>query len=60
MTAPIDAYAEDSPFAEVIMSGLMSYFAEPNQSPRRPKPLLTSSQQSRIPYLSQISRTPFH
>jgi hypothetical protein len=58
MTAPIDAYADDSPFAEVTMSGLMSYLAEPNQSPRRPKPQMTSSAQSRIPYLSQIARTP--
>ncbi len=24
MSAPMDAYAEESPFAEVIMSGLMS------------------------------------
>src|SRR3954449_10390852 len=59
ITAPIDAYADDSPFAEVIMSGWMSYLAEPNQSPSRPKPLMTSSQHSRIPYLSQIARTLF-
>src|SRR3954452_16974849 len=56
---PSDAYADDRPFAEVTMSGLMSYLAEPNQSPRRPKPQMTSSAQSRIPYRSQISRTPF-
>ena len=36
----------------------MSYVSEPNQSPMRPKPVITSSAQSRIPYRSQISRTP--
>src|SRR3954449_9754495 len=58
MTAPIDAYADDRPFAEVTMSGLMSYLPEPNHSPSRPKPQMTSSATSRIPYLSQIARTP--
>jgi hypothetical protein len=58
MTAPIAAYADDRPFADVIRSGRMSYLIEPNHSPRRPKPVITSSAQSRIPYLSQIARTP--
>src|SRR3954469_23825405 len=58
MTAPIDAYADDRPLADVTMSGLMSYLADPNQSPSRPKAQMTSSAQSRIPYLSQIARTP--
>src|SRR3954452_10564121 len=58
ITAPIEAYADERPFADVMRSGLMSYFAEPNQSPRRPKPQMTSSAHSRIPYLSQIARTP--
>src|SRR3954453_11894395 len=58
MTAPIGAYADDRPLAEVTMSGLMSYLPDPNHSPRRPNPQMTSSATSRIPYLSQIARTP--
>src|SRR3954451_16798521 len=58
MTAPIDAYADDSPLAEVTMSGLMSYLPDPNHSPSWTKPQMTSSATSRIPYLSQIARTP--
>ena len=59
ITAPIDAYADERPFALVTRSGRMSYFVEPNHSPRRPKPVITSSAQSRIPYSSQIARTPW-
>ena len=58
-TAPIDAYAEERPFAQVTRSGLMSYSSDANQCPIRPKPVITSSAQSRIPYRSQISRTPW-
>ena len=31
ITAPMDAYDEDSPFAHVTRSGRMSYFSDPNQ-----------------------------
>ncbi len=59
ITAPIGAYADDRPLAVVTMSGRMSYFSEPNQAPRRPQALITSSAHSRMPCSSQISRTPW-
>ena len=50
ITAPIDAYADERPFADVIDVGLDVVALEPNHSPRRPKPVITSSAQSRMPY----------
>ena len=58
-TAPIAAYAEERPLAQVRMSGRMSYLSDANQWPIRPKPVITSSAQSRIPKWSQSSRTPW-
>ena len=49
ITAPMTPYEEERPFAEVTRSGLMSYRSEPNQAPTRPKPVITSSAQSRMP-----------
>ena len=56
--APIEAYAEDSPLADVIRSGVTPKRSDANHAPTRPNPVITSSKQSRIPYRSQISRTP--
>ncbi len=56
-TAPRGAYADVIPFASVIRSGWIPYRVEPNQSPTRPKPQMTSSATSRSPFASQISRT---
>ena len=58
-TAPMDAYAEERPFAHVTRSGRMSYRSEANQAPQRPKPVITSSAQRRMPWRSQSSRTPW-
>ncbi|MNT28810.1 hypothetical protein D3C72_1645210 [compost metagenome] len=43
-----------TPLANVIRSGLMPNSSEPNQRPRRPKPQMTSSAISKMPYLSQM------
>ena len=45
------------PFDTVIMSGTTPQCSIPNHLPVRPKPVITSSAISRIPYLSQISRS---
>ena len=57
-SAPIEAYAEERPFAEVIRSGVTPKRSAANQWPSRPKPVITSSKQRRMPYRSQSSRTP--
>ena len=44
------------PFANVRMSGTTSKLSHANHLPVRPKPAITSSQISRIPYLSHVSR----
>ena len=59
ITAPMAAYADDSPLADVIRSGRMSNRSEANQWPVRPKPVITSSAHSRMPCSSHSSRTPW-
>ncbi len=46
------------PFAHVIRSGVAPYLGAANHSPIRPKPVITSSATSAIPYLSASSRSP--
>jgi hypothetical protein len=46
------------PFAHVIRSGATPYLEEANHSPMRPKPVMTSSATSAIPYLSHSARSP--
>ena len=57
-TPPIEKWAPVRPFAIVIMSGCEPSRWAPNHSPIRPNAQITSSETSRIPYLSQISRSP--
>ena len=49
ITAPIEAYADERPLAQVTRSGRMSYSSEPNHVPSRPKPVMTSSAHRRMP-----------
>ena len=44
--------------AKVIRSGVTPQWSTANHSPQRPKPAITSSAISTMPYSSQISRTP--
>ena len=46
------------PLAIVMMSGTTFQWSTANHSPVRPKPDITSSAISRMPWRSQISRTP--
>ena len=55
-TAPIGTQPEVRPLAVVIMSGTTPRRCAANGAPTRPKPVITSSKISRMPYLSQISR----
>ena len=58
ISAPIEAYADDRPLAEVIRSGVTPKRSAANQWPSRPKPVITSSKQRRMPCRSHSSRTP--
>jgi len=55
-TAPIGTQPLVMPLATVIRSGTTPVCSIANHLPVRPKPLITSSAISRMPYLSQISR----
>ena len=44
------------PLASVMMSGTTSQCSQANQRPVRPKPVITSSRMSRMPWRSQTSR----
>ena len=57
-TPPSGAMPAVTPFAKTTMSGRASYRSDANQSPTRPKPVMTSSATSRMPYLSQMRRSP--
>ena len=57
-TAPSGRYDEVSPLAIVIRSGTTPQWSTANQRPVRPNPAITSSATIRIPFRSQISRTP--
>ncbi|CAM5742264.1 hypothetical protein SHIRM173S_00159 [Streptomyces hirsutus] len=54
--APSGTYPEFRPLA-VRMSGVTSQWLQANHSPVRPKPAMTSSKMSRMPYRSQTSRS---
>jgi hypothetical protein len=56
--APSGRYELVRPFAMVTMSGMMSPCSKANILPVRPKPHMTSSQISRMPYLSSSARRP--
>ncbi len=56
-TAPIGTQPEVMPLATVIMSGVTPKRCAANGSPTRPKPVITSSNTSRMPCRSQISRS---
>ena len=58
-TAPSGMYELVSPFAIVTMSGTMSPCSKANILPVRPKPAMTSSHTSMIPYFSVRARNPF-
>ena len=53
-TPPNGRYPEVTPLAKAIRSGLISYVVLPNHSPKRPKPVMTSSATKRISLSSQI------
>jgi hypothetical protein len=42
----------------VMMSGTTFQWSTANQAPVRPRPAMTSSQISRMPYVSQSARSP--
>ena len=54
---PSGAYADVTPLAKVMTSGTTWLRSEPNQWPSRPKPQMTSSAQSRMPYSSHMRRS---
>ena len=55
-TAPIGCAPLVRPLAIVIMSGVTPKLCAANGAPVRPKPVITSSNTSRMPCWSQISR----
>ena len=57
-TAPSCTYADVRPFAIVMRSGTTPQWSTANQRPVRPKPAITSSAISRMPFRSQIARRP--
>ncbi len=57
-TAPSGRYELVRPLAIVIRSGVTSQLSTANHFPVRPKPAMTSSATIRMPWRSQISRTP--
>ena len=56
-TAPIGCAALVMPLAIVMMSGVTPKLCAANAWPVRPKPVITSSNTSRMPCASQISRS---
>ena len=58
-TAPIGTQPLVMPLASVIRSGVTPKVVAAKGVPVRPKPVMTSSKISRMPCLSQISRSRF-
>ena len=56
-TPPSGTYADVTPLAKVMMSGVTPNRCAANAAPVRPNPVITSSKTSRMPWRSQSSRT---
>ncbi len=54
----IGVMPDETPFANVAMSGLTSQWSTPNQVPVRPNAVTVSSQIISTPYRSHSARTP--